>query len=70
VLKKAILLPLLLGLTILITLSGCAGRQVILHPILQTDIVRMEKDKPYTPVTDGYFLSDMYLEKVAKARLK
>jgi len=69
-LRKVTRLLLLPGLMILTMLSGCAGRQVILHPIAGTHFVEMKKNETYAPVMNGYFVSDYYLEKIAKARVK
>lgn len=65
-LKAKIVVALLLAL---IGLIGCSGRQVILHPIQQSDIQQMKAGEAFTPEKDGYFLSDYYLEEVAKARI-
>ena len=59
---------LLLVLITSISLSGCAG--TILHPIMKSDINRMKQGQAYTPEKDGWFLSDLYLEEVAKAKVK
>ena len=58
-----LLLPLLL--------IGCGGlnKSIVLHPIDKADITRMEKDVPYTSDRNGYFLSDMYVEKVMEAKV-
>ena len=55
---------------LLIIISGCAGNRIILHPIQNTDIVRMEKGKSYTPEKDGYFLSDEYVKEVAQIKVE
>lgn len=60
---------LLAALITCVMLSGCAA-MTVLHPIQQTDIVRMNQGESYTPVTDGWFLSDLYLKEVAKAKVK
>ena len=65
-LRKKILLLLLL---VSITLTGCSANRVILHPIEKSDIVVMEKGKPYTPEKDGWFLSDLWFKEVGKARV-
>lgn len=49
--------------------AGCAN-DVVLHPIEQTDIIRVEAGQAITAPKAGYFLSDMYVEKVARARVK
>lgn len=51
---------------------GCA-RAVILHPIEKTDIFRIEKGTTVgnqVSEKDGWFLSDLYMEEIIKARLK
>ena len=52
-------------------LSGCAtSRQVVLHPIEKEDIERIKVGQLFSPKKDGYFLSDLYLQEVAKARVE
>lgn len=61
-----ILLPLLL------LLASCANK-VILYPIQKSDIFRITQGTLIgtTPAEKaGWFLSDMYLEEVAKAKVK
>lgn len=60
---------LLLLLLVSISLIGCSLNRVVLHPIEKSDIVAMKKGEAYTPEKDGWFLSDLYLEEVAKARV-
>lgn len=50
-------------------LTGCANDRVVLHPIMAEDIQPMDKDKPFTPKKDGWFLSSMYLSDVLKAKV-
>ena len=53
-------------------LTSCA-RVVVLHPIEKSDIFRVTKGTQIGMIQaekDGYFLSDMYIEKVAKAQMK
>lgn len=65
---------LLLGLTLLTVLSvvfilnGCA--RTVLHPIDKVDIIAIAEGATLTAPKDGWFLSDLYLEKVVKARVK
>ncbi len=65
---------LLLYLLILIVFPGCANtRLVILHPIEKSDIFAISKDTQIGDVKtekDGYFLSELYLEEVAKAKIE
>lgn len=72
---------LLLLLTASITLSGCATfreRPVILHPIETTDIMSVPAGSTISHPNgygikvekDGWFLSDYYVEAVAKARVQ
>lgn len=59
-----VLLPALIGLT------GCSGmRSVTLHPIEQSHFFEMKAGESYTPEQNGYFLSEYYLEEVARARV-
>lgn len=60
---------LLLLLVASMTLTGCAGNKVILHPIDKVDIVVMKTGIPYTPEKDGYFLSNYYLKKIVGAEV-
>lgn len=58
---------LLLGLTLLI--GGCASA-VILHPIETQDIFIVKAGQTVTAPKDGYFLSNLYMEEVAKAKVR
>ena len=62
-------LPLLLASIILTAgmLNGCA---VVLHPIEKVDIFRMKSGQSYTSEKDGWFLSDLYMQEIAKAKVK
>ena len=44
-------------------------RRVVLHPISQQDIIEVDKGEVFAAPKDGYFLSDLYLEEVAKAQV-
>jgi len=59
-----IMIPLLLPLASI----SCINR-VVLHPISQQDIIEVNKGETITAPKDGYFLSDLYLEEVAKAKV-
>jgi len=59
----AIFLALLLPLTISI---GCST--VVLHPIAKQDLVIMPAGQSYTPDRKGYFLSELYFNKVLKVK--
>lgn len=62
---------LLLVLTVLTVLSGCAtGARTILHPIEKTDIYRMNAGGSFTPEKDGYFVSDFYVLEVLAAKVE
>ena len=67
VLKRGIVVG---SLLLSIALTGCASRDIILHPIQQSDIQPMKEGEAYTPEKDGYFLSDYYLEEVMKAKVE
>ena len=64
----------LLYLLILIGLIGCANRRfIILHPIEKSDIFAISKDTQVGDIKtekDGYFLSELYLEEVVKAKIE
>jgi hypothetical protein len=68
---------LLLLLLVSIGLIGCSTT-VTLHPIQKTDIFSIEKGSTVTysdgetvlVEKDGFFLSDLYLNEVAKARIE
>jgi len=49
-------------------LMSCTHR-IVLHPISQQDIVEVDKGEVFTAPKDGYFLSDLYLKRVAKAQV-
>lgn len=52
----------------LLLLAGCA--RVVIHPIEQTDIIRMEKGETIEAPKDGYFLSELYIKEVMKAKVE
>jgi len=56
-------------LVLIILLLGCQ-KPVVLHPISTLDIQRLEKGDKFVAPKDGYFLSDEYLEEVAKVRVE
>jgi len=66
------LLVLLLVLTALTVFSGCVfDRTVVLHPIEKSDFFYIPKGSKVGDVVtekDGWFLSEFYLEEVARAR--
>jgi hypothetical protein len=47
---------------------ACINR-VVLHPISQQDIIEVNKGETLIAPKDGYFLSDLYLKEVAKAKI-
>ncbi len=49
--------------------TGCAGNSVILNPIDKEDYFSMKKGQTYVAPRDGKFLSDMYVEEIAKIRV-
>jgi len=58
------------------SLIGC-NRYVIIHPIEKSDIFRINKGAVITQEghtlaaeKDGYFLSDLYIQEVAKAKIQ
>ena len=76
-LQLKILPALLLVLISSIVFSGCVfNRTVVLHPIEKSDFFSMpDGSKVHSPEglvlsveKDGWFLSDLYLEEVARAR--
>ncbi len=65
--KKLLRVVILLSLTQL--LAGCASK-LVLYPISQQDIYRIEKGQVFTAEKDGYFLSDFYMQEVLEAKVK
>ena len=61
-----LVIPVLLPLLCLV-LTGCAS--IRLYPIEKQDIVVMKKDSSYTPDRDGFFLSNLYMTEVMKAKV-
>lgn len=62
----------LVGLMLASAVSvGCSlsTKQVIIYPISQTDIVVLDAGDSFTAPKSGAFLSDFYLEEVARARV-
>lgn len=52
---------------------GCASvtkKSVTLYPIEQTDIFAMEESQVYTAPKNGWFISDFWMEEVAKAKIQ
>lgn len=62
--------PILLPALMILTGCGSIRPAVVLHPIEQTDIIRVKTGENLLAPKDGYFLSDLYMEKVAQARTK
>ncbi len=54
---------------LLIILAGCA-QPLHLHPIQTVDIIPVKKGETLEAPKDGWFLSDMYLEHVMKAKVQ
>ena len=54
----------------LIVLTGCASDRIVLHPIDQTDIQVIQAGKSYTFTNPGFYLSQFYMEEVARARVE
>lgn len=57
-------------LAALLTLLTNCGAKVVLHPIFDTDIVRMQKGQVLEAPQNGYFLSDKYVKSVMEAKVK
>jgi len=55
-------------LVLSILLTGCST--IVLHPIDKADIARIKVGESYKTDRDGWFISDMYLEKVIQAKVK
>ena len=53
---------------LLILLAGCV-QPLHLHPISTIDIIPLDKGQTIEAPKDGWFLSDMYLEHVMRARV-
>lgn len=51
-----------------LSVTGCASKQLILHPITDQDFALIEEGQP-APIS-GYIISEFYLEEVIKARLE
>jgi len=59
----------LLSSLCLLIMIGCSA-QVVLHPIEEVDIIRVEQGSVLTAPKDGYFVSDFYIEEVMKAKVQ
>jgi len=59
---------LIILVVVCISLSGC--NQIVLHPIQDTDIVRVKQGETLTAPKDGYYLSNFYLKAVMKAKVR
>ena len=53
--------------SLLLFLTGCST--VTLYPIAKSDIQAMSKGVAYAPEKDGWFISDLYLQRVVEARV-
>lgn len=49
---------------------GACAPSVVLHPIEDIDIMRVEQGESYEAPKDGYFLSEMYIKEVMKAKIR
>lgn len=54
---------------LIITSIGCTGRQIVLHPIDQTDIIAVKEGEQFTAPKDGFFLSSFYVAEVMDAKI-
>ena len=56
---------------LMIWLTGCDSQKpVILYPLTGDHIINVAADEEFTAPRDGYFLSDDYMQKVLKAKVK
>lgn len=57
---------------LLMTSIGCRTNQTVveLHPISQLDIILVDKGDTFTAPASGMYISDTYLQRVLKARVK
>jgi hypothetical protein len=53
---------------LLVALTGCAAKKVVLYPITNQDFAAIQEGQP-SPI-DGYVVSEFYLEEVMKAKLE
>jgi len=58
-----------LVLVFAILLAGCT-QQIVLHPIEQADIIKVEQGQTITAPKDGYYLSDEYVEGVMQVTVE
>jgi hypothetical protein len=59
------------AIVLLAALTGCAER-IVLHPMMPDDMIEVPvgtKIGPETTIKHGWFVSDEYLEEVAKTRV-
>ena len=61
---KMIVVAILVG----IGLTGCGANSVILNPIDKEDYFSMKQGETYVAPRDGKFLSDMYVEEIARIK--
>lgn len=69
-LSVVLLIVMLLGLQLGLTSCSLLNKQVVLHPIEQSDIVLLKQGQQFSAPKQGAFLSDMYIEEVMRAKIK
>lgn len=57
-------------LLLLMSLTACAAKKIVLHPIEGTDIVPLKQGDSLTAPKQGFFLSDAYVSDVMKAKVE
>jgi len=54
---------------LLVLLIGCESK-VVIHPIYEKDIFRVEAGTNFISEVDGYFFSDYYVKEVIDAKVR
>lgn len=63
----------LASVALIVFVSGCASltqKNITLYPIEQTDIFSMNEGDSYTAPKNGWFVSEFWMEEVAKAKVE
>ena len=68
--SEAWLITMLLVLPLLSISCGLLSKNVVLHPIQQSDIILLKAGDNFTAPQKGAFLSDMYIQEVMEAKVK
>ena len=67
--KKLLSLVMLMALPFLLTSCVFVGKNNLAIHQVENEIVRMEAGKPFSPLMNGYFVSDRYMEEIMEVEV-